>query len=80
MAETRWAVVGGGILGMELGRRLAAAGGDVTVYEAAPEPGGLAMTWPIAGTRWDKHYHVILPTDERLVALIEDLGIGHDLV
>ncbi|MDJ0663419.1 MAG: NAD(P)/FAD-dependent oxidoreductase [Acidimicrobiia bacterium] len=79
MAETRWAVVGGGILGMELSRRLAAAGGQVTVYEAAPEPGGLAMTWPIAGTRWDRHYHVILPTDERLVGLIEDLGIHDDL-
>jgi len=64
---------------MELGRRLAGAGGQVTVYEAAPEPGGLATTWPIAGTRWDRHYHVILPTDERLVALIGDLGIGQDL-
>lgn len=38
------------------------------------------MTWPIAGTRWDKHYHVILPTDTRLVKLIEDLGLGDDLV
>ena len=65
---------------MELGRRLAEAGNSVTVFEAAPEPGGLAMTWPIAGTRWDKHYHVILPTDHRLVALIEQLGIDNDLL
>ena len=65
---------------MELGRRLAGAGGQVTIYEAAPEPGGLAMTWPIAGTRWDRHYHVILPTDQRLVALIEELGIDDDLL
>jgi len=76
----RWGIVGGGILGMELARQLAARGDQATVFEAAPEPGGLAMTWPIAGTRWDKHYHVILPTDTRLVKLIEDLGLGDDLV
>ena len=74
--HTRWGIVGGGLLGMELGRRLAKAGGDVTVFEAAPEAGGLAMTWPISGTQWDKHYHVILPTDDRLVDLLDELGIG----
>ena len=65
---------------MELGRQLAGSGDQVTVFEAAAEPGGLAMTWPIAGTRWDKHYHVILPTDDRLVKLIEDIGLGDSLV
>ncbi len=74
-----WGVVGGGLLGMEIGRRLAAVGDAVTIFEADPEPGGLAMTWPIAGTRWDKHYHVILPTDDRLVALLDELGVGDDL-
>ncbi len=78
--QTRWGVVGGGLLGMELGRRLAGSGDQVTVFEAAPEPGGLAMTWPIAGTRWDKHYHVILPTDTRLVELLEELGMGDDVL
>ncbi|MCP4304857.1 MAG: NAD(P)/FAD-dependent oxidoreductase [bacterium] len=78
--QTSWGVVGGGILGMELGRQLAGTGDQVTVFEAAAEPGGLAMTWPIAGTRWDKHYHVILPTDDRLVKLIEDIGLGDSLV
>jgi protoporphyrinogen oxidase len=76
---TRWGIVGGGVLGMELARRLTAAGDDVTVFEAAPEPGGLAMSWEIAGTRWDKHYHVILPTDTRTVALLDDLGLGDDV-
>ena len=74
--QTRWGIVGGGLLGMELGRRLAGDGDDVTVFEAASEPGGLATTWPIAGTRWDKHYHVILPTDTRLVQLLSELGLG----
>ena len=78
MAEqpTRWGIVGGGVLGMELARRLAKRGEKVTVFEAAAEPGGLAMTWDIAGTRWDKHYHVILPTDTRLTDLLDELGIA----
>ncbi len=78
--QTRWGIVGGGLLGMELGRLLAQSGDHVTVFEAAPEPGGLAMTWPIAGTRWDKHYHVILPTDTRLLHLLDELGIGDDIL
>jgi len=80
MAQKTWGIVGGGLLGMELGRRLAATGGAVTVFESAPEPGGLAMTWPIAGTRWDKHYHVILPTDTRVESLLEELGLSDDVV
>ena len=41
MAEqpTRWGIVGGGVLGMELARRLAKRGEKVTVFEAAAEPG-----------------------------------------
>ena len=38
----RCAIVGGGLLGLTLALRLRAAGDDVTVYEAAPEIGGLA--------------------------------------
>lgn len=78
--KANWGIVGGGLLGLELARRLAAHGDHVTVFEAGNEPGGLAGTWPIAGTRWDKHYHVILPTDTRLVELIEEIGIGDELV
>lgn len=36
------AIVGGGMLGLTLALRLRQQGHDVTVYEAAPEPGGLA--------------------------------------
>jgi protoporphyrinogen oxidase len=68
------------MLGMALARKLAAAGHSVTVLEAAPEAGGLAATWEIAHVRWDKHYHVILPADERLLQLIDDIGLGSEVV
>jgi oxygen-dependent protoporphyrinogen oxidase len=40
------AVVGGGISGLALGYRLAAAGAGVTVFEAAPRPGGVIESRP----------------------------------
>lgn len=38
----QWGIVGGGLLGLTLAHRLAQAGEKVTVFEAAPELGGLA--------------------------------------
>jgi cation diffusion facilitator CzcD-associated flavoprotein CzcO len=41
-SKLRWAVVGGGMLGLTLAHRLQQAGQQVTLLEAAPEVGGLA--------------------------------------
>ncbi len=73
---SRWAVVGGGMLGMELARRLTDDGHVVTLLERAPELGGLAASWELSGFRWDRHYHVVTPTDRRTEALLESLGLG----
>lgn len=79
MTARTWAVVGGGVLGMRLAGQLAAAGQDVTLVEAAPELGGLASAWQIGDVTWDRHYHVVVPTDRRTVGLIEELGLGDQL-
>ncbi len=68
-------IVGGGILGLALALRLAERGDAVTVFEAAPEFGGLASVWEIDGVVWDRHYHVTLFSDTRLRALLADLGL-----
>lgn len=75
-----WAVVGGGVMGLAVAGHLARAGWRVTVYEAAPEVGGLAVAWSIGGVTWDRHYHVILSSDLRLRALLEDLGLTPELM
>lgn len=72
---SRWAVVGGGMLGMELARQLADGGHAVTLFERAPELGGLAASWELHGFRWDRHYHVVTPTDERTEVLLASLGL-----
>ena len=76
----RVAIVGGGMLGLTLAHRLAQGGASVTVLEAAPELGGLASAWELGGVTWDRHYHVTLLSDERVLALVRELGLGDDLV
>lgn len=74
-----WAVIGGGMMGMTLANRLARAGRAVTLYEAADHVGGLAAPWSIGDVVWDRHYHVILPSDQALLALLDEIGLASDL-
>ena len=69
------AVVGGGILGSVLALRLQQAGARVTLLERAPSLGGLAATIDFDGHEVDRFYHVIVPSDDRMIALTEELGL-----
>jgi protoporphyrinogen oxidase len=75
----RWAVVGGGILGMTLAHRLAQGGRAVTLFDAADRLGGLASAWSLDGVVWDRHYHVTLLSDRHLRALWAELGLEKEL-
>jgi protoporphyrinogen oxidase len=69
------AVVGGGILGLTLAHRLVRAGHAVDVLEAAPALGGLAASQDYGPFVWDRFYHCILPQDESLIALLDEIGL-----
>jgi protoporphyrinogen oxidase len=69
-------IVGGGILGMTSALRLAEAGVHVAVYERAPDLGGLVGSFDFEGRPVDRFYHVNLPTDDRVLGLAEELGLG----
>ncbi|HEY0511156.1 MAG TPA: NAD(P)/FAD-dependent oxidoreductase [Thermoanaerobaculia bacterium] len=75
----RWAVVGGGILGMTLAHRLTQAGHAVTLFDAADRLGGLASAWSLGDVVWDRHYHVTLLSDRHLRALWAELGLESEL-
>lgn len=79
LSRQRWAVIGGGLLGLTLGRDLARAGHRVTLYEAAPDLGGLAAAWTLGPVTWDRHYHVILGSDAALLGLLDELGLGGEV-
>jgi protoporphyrinogen oxidase len=75
----RWAVVGGGILGMTLALRLAQRGLSVTLIERAEQLGGLASAWRMGDVTWDRHYHVTLLSDRHTRAILEELGLEQDM-
>jgi protoporphyrinogen oxidase len=75
----RWLVVGGGILGMTLALRLAQQGRRVTLLESAPQLGGLADAWKLGDVTWDRHYHVILPSDSLTRGLLAEVGLDDQL-
>jgi len=67
------------MLGLTLALRLRQAGQHVTVFEAAPEWGGLASAWRLGDVVWDRFYHVTLLSDSRLRAVLGELGLADEL-
>ncbi|MGH2841853.1 MAG: FAD-dependent oxidoreductase, partial [Solirubrobacteraceae bacterium] len=79
MSAPRVGIIGGGVLGTVLALRLREAGAEVTVLERAATVGGLAGTMDFGGHTVDRFYHVILPSDERMVQLAHEVGLGDQL-
>ncbi len=78
-AAPRVGIVGGGVLGVSLALRLAQAGARVTVVERGPSLGGLAGSFDFGGHEVDRFYHVITPSDTRMIAMAEEVGLGDQL-
>lgn len=88
MAEKkRWAIIGGGMLGMTLALRLSQQGHNVTIFESAEKVGGLTSAWEMPaqpgtggnGVVWDKFYHVILMSDLNTRKILKEIGLEDDL-
>ncbi|MEF8852724.1 MAG: NAD(P)/FAD-dependent oxidoreductase [Haloarculaceae archaeon] len=72
-------VVGGGIAGLAAAHRLQSAGCDVQVFEASEELGGLARVYGTAGDPIETFYHHLSKSEETIVELVEELGLGDAL-
>ncbi|WP_246984317.1 NAD(P)/FAD-dependent oxidoreductase [Halorientalis marina] len=69
-------VVGGGIAGLSAAYRLQRCDYDVQVFEASEDLGGLAAVYETAGDPIEKFYHHLSKSEETIVELAEDLGLG----
>lgn len=73
---TSVAIIGGGIGGLTAAYRLARGGADVTLLESTDQLGGLG-TFFRSGDAWvEKFYHCIMPTDDHLLGLLDDIGLS----
>lgn len=70
-------IVGGGMMGVTVGYHLSKQGHIVEIFEASSGLGGLANTIELKdGTQVDRFYHTLLPSDNNLHQLCEELEIA----
>ncbi len=76
MSPGRVAVVGAGPAGLSAAYDLTRAGHAVTIFEAAPEVGGLASGFKAPHWDWtlEKFYHHWFASDKHVLGLIDELG------
>jgi len=72
-------IVGGGIAGLSAAYRLQQHGHEVRVFEASDQVGGLAAIHETAGDPIEKFYHHLSKSEETIVELAEELGLGDDI-
>ena len=73
-------IIGGGFTGLTAAYELAKKGIEVTVLEAASEIGGLAAAFNVNGVQLDRFYHHWFTNDEEVMGLINELGLGDQVV
>jgi len=72
-------IVGGGIAGLAAAYRLQNRGHEVQLFEAADQVGGLAAVHETAGDPIEKFYHHLSKSEQTIVELADELGLGSDL-
>jgi protoporphyrinogen oxidase len=76
MSERRVIVIGAGAMGLAAAYHAVKAGHDVSVFEAAPEPGGMAAHFDFGGLSIERFYHFVCKADQPTFELLGELGIG----
>jgi protoporphyrinogen oxidase len=72
---THVVVIGSGTMGLAAAFHALNAGYTVEVLEAAPEPGGMAAHFDLAGLSIERFYHFVCKTDGETMKLLGELGI-----
>lgn len=73
-SRPRVVVIGGGIAGLAATLRLSGDGADVVLLEGSEQLGGLGTFFKSEDAWVERFYHCIMPTDESLLSLLEEIG------
>jgi protoporphyrinogen oxidase len=76
---SRVVVIGAGAMGLAAAHHALKLGHAVTLIEAAPEPGGMAAHFDLAGLSIERFYHFICKADRATFALLAELGLADKL-
>jgi protoporphyrinogen oxidase len=68
-------VIGAGVMGLASAIDLLEEGHEVSLFEAAPSPGGMAGSFDFGGVAAEKFYHFICGADNGYVGWLERLGL-----
>jgi len=70
-------VVGGGVAGLAAAYSLQQRGYEVAIFEGSSDLGGLAASYETAGDPIEKFYHHLSKSEETIVKLADELGVGN---
>jgi protoporphyrinogen oxidase len=79
MTQVRVGVIGGGYAGLTAAYELQKQGHAVTVFEKYGRWGGQAATLPLLDTHIEYFYHHLFGSDDHILGLMDELGIGDQL-
>src|SRR6185312_11504916 len=77
--RARVVVLGAGVMGLAAAWRAGLLGYEVTLLEAAPEPGGMAAHFDLGGLSIERYYHFVCKTDQPTFALLDELGLAGEM-
>lgn len=72
-------IIGAGAMGLAAAYHAAKAGHEVTVLEAAPEPGGMAAHFDFDGLSIERFYHFVCKADVATFELLDEIGLGDSM-
>jgi protoporphyrinogen oxidase len=72
----RVAVIGAGAMGLAAAFHALKAGHQVAVFEAGPEPGGMAAHFDLGGLSIERFYHFLCKADRSTFELMAELGLA----
>jgi len=76
---SRVVVIGAGAMGLAAAHHALKRGHEVTVLEAAAEPGGMAAHFDLGGLSIERFYHFVCKSDRSTFELLTELGLGNGM-